>query len=131
MQVQPLPLKWTGDSTFPRRGTGKPASKAGRKGNKLRAECGDAPSRWSWSAQAKVRLKRRHADPAKRLTSWPKMGIVSFGHVVMRNVVSTRIERRGVKYRPTTTPNGHSERDNPLLALAPLCPPPDRGDERR
>jgi hypothetical protein len=45
------------------------------------------------------------------------MEIVSFGHVVLRNMVSMRTERRGVKYRPKATTNGHSERDNPCVAL--------------
>ena len=38
------------------------------------------------------------------------------GHVVNLNVVSTR-KKPGVKYRPTVTENGHSERGNPAVVL--------------
>ena len=49
------------------------------------------------------------------LTGTAQRGKVS-GHVVNLNVVSTR-KKPGVKYRPTVTENGHSERGNPAVVL--------------
>jgi hypothetical protein len=39
------------------------------------------------------------------------------GHAATLCMVSIQMES-GVKHRPTVTPNGHTERDNPLRALA-------------
>ena len=43
----------------------------------------------------------------------PKRETSPFGHVVLRYVVSTRYEGRGVECRPTVTENGHTEWSNP------------------
>jgi hypothetical protein len=52
----------------------------------------------------------------RRLTGTAQTGKVS-DHTINLNVVSTR-KKPGVKYRPTVTENGHSERSNSLDALS-------------
>jgi hypothetical protein len=67
------------------------------------AEGGDAPAKRLWTAEAKVWMKRRQLEPAKRLMpvcgqtgGRLKRGMPSFGHIVSGYVVSARYEGHGV-----------------------------------
>jgi len=64
---------------------------------------------------SKDALRRRDAEPAQRLNGRPKrewfQGAIAHGYC-------TPLEKKpGVKHHPNVTTNGHSERDNPSVAL--------------
>lgn len=74
-------------------------------------------SKWLWSTTSEGMDEASSSRTCQHwLTGTAQRGKVS-GHAVNLNVVSTR-KKPGVKYRPTVTENGHSERGNPPVALS-------------